>query len=80
MFVPLDYVTEFVFPWAFGVNPPRYFCFPTEKKSNFRGLFRFTILVDPKKPAFFGGYFLAALPGWWLLEKNRYQTGEFWLV
>jgi MFS transporter, FHS family, L-fucose permease len=68
--LPFILVTSLFFLWAFGVNL-NDILIPHLKKA-----FR---LTDTRSSliqfAFFGGYFLAALPAGWLMEKIGYKRG-----
>src|SRR6201995_3409556 len=68
--VPLILVTSLFFLWALGVNL-NDILIPHLKKA-----FRLTDLQSSLiQSAFFGGYFLSALPAGWLLEKIGYKRG-----
>src|SRR3979490_3111954 len=63
-------VTSLFFMWALGVNL-NDILIPHLKKA-----FRLTDLQSSLiQSAFFGGYFLAALPAGWLMQRLRYKTG-----
>jgi len=68
--VPLLLVTSLFFLWALGVNL-NDILIPHLKKS-FRLSDTQSSLIQA---AFFGGYFLAALPAGWLMEKIGYKRG-----
>jgi len=68
--LPLILVTSLFFLWAFGVNL-NDILIPHLKKA-----FRLSDLHSSLiQTAFFGGYFLAALPAGWLMEKIGYKRG-----
>src|ERR1700739_3954842 len=67
---PLILVTSLFFLWAFGVNL-NDILIPHLKKAFHSADFRSSLI----KTAFFGGYFLAALPAGWLMEKIGYKRG-----
>src|ERR1700728_4481361 len=68
--VPLILVSSLFFLWAFGVNL-NDILIPHLKKS-----FRLSDVQSSLiQTAFFGGYFLAALPAGWLMEKIGYKRG-----
>ncbi len=68
--VPLILVTSLFFLWALGVNL-NDILIPHLKKA-----FRLSDLQSSLiQTAFFGGYFLAALPAGWLMEKIGYRRG-----
>src|SRR5215472_8763662 len=68
--VPLLLITSLFFLWALGVNL-NDILIPHLKKA-----FRLTDLQSSLiQSAFFGGYFLSALPAGWLLEKIGYKRG-----
>jgi len=68
--VPLILVTSLFFLWAFGVNL-NDILIPHLKKA-----FHLTDLQSSLiQSAFFGGYFLSALPAGWLLERIGYKRG-----
>src|SRR5271170_3976246 len=68
--VPLILVTSLFFLWALGVNL-NDILIPHLKKA--------FSLTDTQSSfiqfAFFGGYFLAALPAGWLMERIGYKRG-----
>src|SRR5260370_40782592 len=67
---PLILVTSLFFLWAVGVNF-NDILIPHLKKA-----FRLTDLQSSLiQTAFFGGYFLAALPAGWLMERIGYKKG-----
>jgi MFS transporter, FHS family, L-fucose permease len=68
--VPLILVTSLFFLWAFGVNL-NDILIPHLKKGFHLSDFRSSLI----QTAFFGGYFLAALPAGWLMEKIGYKRG-----
>src|SRR5207245_10832219 len=68
--VPLILVTSLFFLWAFGVNL-NDILIPHLKKAFRLSDFRSSLI----QVAFFGGYFLAALPAGWLMEKIGYKRG-----
>jgi len=68
--VPLILVTSLFFLWAFGVNL-NDILIPHLKKAFRLSDFRSSLI----QTAFFGGYFLAALPAGWLMEKIGYKRG-----
>jgi MFS transporter, FHS family, L-fucose permease len=68
--VPLILVTSLFFLWAFGVNL-NDILIPHLKKAFRLTDFRSSLI----QTAFFGGYFLAALPAGWLMEKIGYRRG-----
>ena len=68
--VPLIMVTSLFFLWAFGVNL-NDILIPHLKKAFGLSDFRSSLI----QTAFFGGYFLAALPAGWLMEKIGYKRG-----
>jgi FHS family L-fucose permease-like MFS transporter len=68
--VPLILITSLFFLWALGVNL-NDILIPHLKKA-----FRLTDLESSLiQTAFFGGYFLAALPAGWLMERIGYKKG-----
>src|SRR6202166_800761 len=68
--VPFVLVTSLFFLWALGVNL-NDILIPHLKKT-----FRLTDLQSSLiQSAFFGGYFLAALPAGWLMERIGYKKG-----
>ncbi len=68
--VPFALVTSLFFLWAFGVNL-NDILIPHLKKAFQLSDFRSSLI----QTAFFGGYFLAALPAGWLMEKIGYKRG-----
>ena len=68
--VPLIMVTSLFFLWALGVNL-NDILIPHLKKAFGLSDFRSSLI----QTAFFGGYFLAALPAGWLMEKIGYKRG-----
>lgn len=68
--VPLVLVTSLFFLWALGVNL-NDILIPHLKKAFHLSDFRSSLI----QTAFFGGYFLAALPAGWLMEKLGYKRG-----
>src|SRR5260370_19985276 len=67
---PLILITSLFFLWALGVNL-NDILIPHLKKA-----FRLTDLQSSLiQTAFFGGYFLAALPAGWLMERIGYKKG-----
>lgn len=68
--VPLLLVTSLFFLWALGVNL-NDILIPHLKKAFHLSDFRSSLI----QTAFFGGYFLAALPAGWLMEKIGYKRG-----
>jgi FHS family L-fucose permease-like MFS transporter len=68
--LPLILVTSLFFLWAFGVNL-NDILIPHLKKAFHLSDFRSSLI----QTAFFGGYFLAALPAGWLMEKIGYKRG-----
>src|SRR5712692_5651996 len=68
--VPLTMVTSLFFLWALGVNL-NDILIPHLKKAFGLSDFRSSLI----QTAFFGGYFLAALPAGWLMEKIGYKRG-----
>lgn len=68
--LPLAVITSLFFLWAFGVNL-NDILIPHLKKA-----FELTDLQSSLiQTAFFGGYFLAALPAGWLMERIGYKRG-----
>src|SRR6202051_3450671 len=67
---PLIMVTSLFFLWALGVNL-NDILIPHLKKAFRLSDFRSSLI----QTAFFGGYFLAALPAGWLMEKIGYKRG-----
>src|SRR5712692_11745307 len=68
--VPFVLVTSLFFLWALGVNL-NDILIPHLKKAFGLSDFRSSLI----QTAFFGGYFLAALPAGWLMEKIGYKRG-----
>src|SRR6201988_5571128 len=68
--VPFALVTSLFFLWAFGVNL-NDILIPHLKKAFHLTDFQSSLI----QTAFFGGYFLAALPAGWLMEKIGYKRG-----
>jgi len=68
--LPLILVTSLFFLWALGVNL-NDILIPHLKKAFRLSDFRSSLI----QTAFFGGYFLAALPAGWLMEKIGYKRG-----
>lgn len=68
--VPLILVTSLFFLWAFGVNL-NDILIPHLKKAFSLTDFQSSLIQS----AFFGGYFLAALPAGWLMERIGYKRG-----
>jgi FHS family L-fucose permease-like MFS transporter len=68
--LPLILVTSLFFLWAFGVNL-NDILIPHLKKAFHLSDFRSSLI----QTAFFGGYFLAALPAGWVMEKIGYKRG-----
>src|ERR1700685_3697176 len=69
--VPLILVTSLFFLWAFGVNLSDILI-PHLKKASHLSDFRSSLI----QTAVFGGYFLAALPAGWLMERIGYKKGS----
>jgi MFS transporter, FHS family, L-fucose permease len=67
---PLILVTSLFFLWALGVNL-NDILIPHLKKAFQLTDFRSSLI----QTAFFGGYFLAALPAGWLMERIGYKRG-----
>src|SRR3989475_13064355 len=63
-------ITILFFLWAVGVNL-NDILIPHMKKAFLRSDFRSSLIQS----AFFGGYFLAALPAGWLMERIGYKKG-----
>src|SRR6266850_7618962 len=63
-------ITSLFFLWALGVNL-NDILIPHLKKAFGLSDFRSSLI----QTAFFGGYFLAALPAGWLMEKIGYKRG-----
>ena len=68
--VPLILVTSLFFLWALGVNL-NDILIPHLKKAFGLTDFQSSLIQS----AFFGGYFLAALPAGWLMERVGYKRG-----
>src|ERR1700732_1072550 len=68
--LPLMLVTSLFFLWALGVNL-NDILIPHLKKAFHLSDFRSSLI----QTAFFGGYFLAALPAGWLMQKIGYKRG-----
>jgi FHS family L-fucose permease-like MFS transporter len=68
--LPFVLITSLFFLWAFGVNL-NDILIPHLKKAFGLSDFRSSWI----QVAFFGGYFLAALPAGWLMEKIGYRRG-----
>src|SRR3984885_1315656 len=68
--VPFILVTRLFFLWALGFNL-NDILIPHLKKAFGLSDFRSSLI----QTAFFGGYFLAALPAGWLMEKIGYRRG-----
>ncbi len=68
--LPLVVVTSLFFVWALGVNI-NDILIPHMKKAFGLSDFRSSLIQS----AFFGGYFLAALPAGWLMERVGYKRG-----
>jgi MFS transporter, FHS family, L-fucose permease len=68
--VPLVLVTSLFFLWALGVNLNDVLI-PHLKKAFSLTDFRSSLIQS----AFFGGYFLAALPAGWIMERVGYKKG-----
>src|SRR5277367_3224009 len=68
--LPLVLVTSLFFLWALGVNL-NDILIPHLKKAFHLSDVRSSLI----QTAFFGGYFLAALPAGWLMEKIGYKRG-----
>ncbi len=68
--LPLVLITSLFFLWAFGVNLNDILI------PHFKKAFHLTDLQSSLiQAAFFGGYFLAALPAGWLMERIGYKKG-----
>lgn len=68
--VPFILITSLFFLWAFGVNLNDVLI------PHFKKAFQLTDLESSLiQAAFFGGYFLAALPAGWLMERIGYKKG-----
>src|SRR6266852_6498433 len=68
--LPLVLITSLFFLWALGVNL-NDILIPHLKKAFSLTDFRSSLIQS----AFFGGYFLSALPAGWLLERIGYKKG-----
>jgi len=68
--VPLILITSLFFLWALGVNGNDVLI-PHLKRAFQLTDFRSSLI----QTAFFGGYFLAALPAGWLMERIGYKKG-----
>jgi FHS family L-fucose permease-like MFS transporter len=68
--LPFVLVTSLFFLWALGVNL-NDILIPHLKKAFHLSDFRSSLI----QTAFFGGYFLAALPAGWIMEKLGYKRG-----
>src|SRR5215471_7237563 len=68
--VPFILITSLFFLWAFGVNL-NDILIPHLKKAFGLSDFRSSLI----QTAFFGGYFLSALPAGWIMEKVGYKRG-----
>jgi len=68
--LPFILVTSLFFLWAFGVNL-NDILIPHLKKAFGLSDFRSSLI----QTAFFGGYFLSALPAGWLMQKIGYKRG-----
>src|SRR5271170_243382 len=68
--LPFILVTSLFFLWALGVNLNDVLI-PHLKKAFSLTDFRSSLIQS----AFFGGYFLAALPAGWLMERVGYKNG-----
>jgi MFS transporter, FHS family, L-fucose permease len=68
--LPFVLVTSLFFLWALGVNL-NDILIPHLKKAFNLSDFRSSLI----QTAFFGGYFLAALPAGWIMEKLGYKRG-----
>src|ERR1035437_8070819 len=68
--VPLVLVTSLFFLWAIGVNLNDILIQHLKKAFGLTDLQSSLI-----QSAFFGGYFLAALPAGWLMERIGYKKG-----
>ena len=68
--LPLVLVTSLFFLWALGVNL-NDILIPHLKKAFSLSDFQSSLIQS----AFFGGYFLAALPAGWLMERVGYKKG-----
>ena len=68
--LPLTLITSLFFLWALGVNLNDVLI-PHLKKAFQLSDFRSSLVQS----AFFGGYFIAALPAGWLMERIGYKRG-----
>src|SRR5437763_6783122 len=68
--VPLVLVTSLFFLWALGVNLNDILIQHLKKAFSLSD-FRSSLVQS----AFFGGYFLAALPAGWLMQRLGYKKG-----
>jgi MFS transporter, FHS family, L-fucose permease len=68
--LPLTLITSLFFLWALGVNLNDVLI-PHLKKAFLLTDFRSSLVQS----AFFGGYFIAALPAGWLMERIGYKRG-----
>src|SRR5712692_7527472 len=68
--LPFILVTSLFFVWAIGVNL-NDILIPHLKKAFSLTDFRSSLIQS----AFFGGYFLAALPAGWLMQRLGYKRG-----
>jgi FHS family L-fucose permease-like MFS transporter len=68
--VPLALITSLFFLWALGVNL-NDILIPHLKKAFLLTDFRSSLVQS----AFFGGYFIAALPAGWVMERIGYKRG-----
>jgi MFS transporter, FHS family, L-fucose permease len=68
--VPFVLITSLFFLWAIGVNL-NDILIPHFKKAFALSDFRSSLIQS----AFFGGYFLAALPAGWIMERVGYKRG-----
>src|SRR5215475_13848429 len=68
--LPLTLVTSLFFLWAIGVNL-NDILIPHLKKAFSLSDFQSSLIQS----AFFGGYFLAALPAGWLMQRVGYKKG-----
>src|ERR1700758_881289 len=68
--VPLMLVTSLFFVWAIGVNLNDILIQHLKKAFGLTD-FQSSLIQS----AFFGGYFLAALPAGWLIERVGYKRG-----
>src|SRR5438128_6040965 len=67
---PFILVTSLFFLWAIGVNL-NDILIPHMKKAFGLSDFRSSLIQS----AFFGGYFIAALPAGWLIQRTGYKKG-----